>query len=208
MSDKNQPLVQNDQGAKSKELLAKEAIIIKDLQKKLLILKNALIEEKKKTTELEQVSTTMKSQIKQLENEICLKEEEIVKLNKQIMDVQNSISLGKSKVEDEIKEKDKKTVSNIIGNVINKTKSLATSSSSDKNNIPNEVLLEIENKQLKKKNEEMEDELNNMKNKFYEEKTTLVNINISNEKIIKELNDTLRSKELAIINKNKELNEN
>ena len=47
-----------------------------------------------------------------------------------------------------------------------------------------------------------------MKNKFYEEKTTLVNINISNEKIIKELNDTLRSKELVINNKNKELNEN
>ena len=208
MSDKNQPIVQSDQGTKSKELLAKEAIIIKDLQKKVIILKNALIEEKKKTTELEQVSTAMKSQIKQLENEICLKEEEIVKLNKQIMDVQNSISLGKSKVEDEIKEKDKKTVSNIIGNVINKTKSLATSSSSDKNNIPNEVLLEIENKQLKKKNEEIQDELNNMKNKFYEEKTTLVNINISNEKIIKELNDTLRSKELAINNKNKELNEN
>ena len=208
MSDKNQPIVQNDQGAKSKELLAKEAIIIKDLQKKVIILKNALIEEKKKTTELEQVSTAMKSQIKQLENEICLKEEEIVKLNKQIMDVQNSISLGKSKVEDEIKEKDKKTVSNIIGNVINKTKSLATSSSSDKNNIPNKVLLKIENKKLKKKNEEIQDELNNMKNKFYEEKTTLVNINISNEKIIKELNDTLRSKELAINNKNKELNEN
>ena len=47
-----------------------------------------------------------------------------------------------------------------------------------------------------------------MKNKFNEEKTTLVNINILNEKIIKELNDTLRSKELAINNKNKELNEN
>ena len=207
MSDKNQPIVQNGQDSKSKEILAKEAIIIKDLQKKLLILKNALIEEKKKTAELEQVSTAMKSQIKQLENEIFLKDEEIVKLNKEIMEVQNSISLGKSKIEDEIKEKDKKTVSNIIGNVINKTKSLATSSSSD-NNIPNEVLLEIENKQLKKKNEEIQDELNNMKNKFYEEKATLLNINISNEKIIKELNDTLKNKEIAINNKNKELNEN
>ena len=208
MSDNNQPVVQGDQNQNTKELLAKEAIIIKELQKKLLILKNALIEEKKKTAELEQVSSAMKSQIKQLENEIFLKDEEIVKLNKEIMDVQNSISLGKSKVEDEIKEKDKKTVSNIIGNVINKTKSLATSSSSDKNNIPNEVLLEIENKQLKKKNEEIQDELKNMKNKFYEEKATLVNINISNEKIIKELNDTLKNKELAINNKNKELNEN
>ena len=207
MSDKNQPIIQNSQDSKSKEILAKEAIIIKDLQKKLLILKNALIEEKKKTAELEQVSTAMKSQIKQLENEIFLKDEEIVKLNKEIMEVQNSISLGKSKIEDEIKEKDKKTVSNIIGNVINKTKSLATSSSSG-NDIPNEVLLEIENKQLKKKNEEIQDELNNMKNKFYEEKATLLNINISNEKIIKELNDTLKNKEIAINNKNKELNEN
>ena len=207
MSDKNQPIVQNEQDSKSKELLAKEAIIIKDLQKKLIILKNALIEEKKKTTQLEQLSTEMKSQIKQLEDEIILKDEEIIKLNKEIMDVQNSISLGKSKVEDEIKEKDKNKVSNIIGNVINKTKSLATVGSSE-NNIPNEVLLEIENKQLKKKNEEIQDELNNIKTKFMEEKTTLVNININNEKIIKELNETLKTKENAINSKNKILNEN
>ena len=207
MSDKNQPIVQNEQDSKSKELLAKEAIIIKDLQKKLIILKNALIEEKKKTTQLEQLSTEMKSQIKQLEDEIILKDEEIIKLNKEIMDVQNSISLGKSKVEDEIKEKDKNKVSNIIGNVINKTKSLATVGSSE-NNIPNEVLLEIENKQLKKKNEEILDELNNIKTKFMEEKTTLVNININNEKIIKELNETLKTKENAINSKNKILNEN
>ena len=207
MSDQNQPIVESDQNLITKELLAKEAIKIKDLQKKLLILKNALIEEKKKTTQLEQLSSEMKSQIKQLEDEIVLKDEEIVKLNKEIMEVQNSISLGKNKIEDEIKEKDKKKVSNIIGNVINKTKSLASSSPSDKN-IPNEVLLEIENKQLKKKNEEMQDELNNTKNKFLEEKTVLVNINISNEKIIKELNEALRSKENAINLKNKQLNEN
>ena len=207
MSDQNQPIVESDQNLITKELLAKEEIKIKDLQKKLLILKNALIEEKKKTTQLEQLSSEMKSQIKQLEDEIVLKDEEIVKLNKEIMEVQNSISLGKNKIEDEIKEKDKKKVSNIIGNVINKTKSLASSSPSDKN-IPNEVLLEIENKQLKKKNEEMQDELNNTKNKFLEEKTVLVNINISNEKIIKELNEALRSKENAINLKNKQLNEN
>ena len=125
------------------------------------------------------------------------------------MEVQNSISLGKKKIEDEIKEKekDKKTMSNIIGNVLNKTKSLTSSSTSDKN-IPNEVLLEIENKQLKKKNEEIQDELNSTKNKFLEEKKTLVNININNENIIKELNEILRNKENSINAKNKELNEN
>ena len=207
MSDKNQPIVQNEQDLKSKELLAKEAMIIKDLQKKLLILKNALIEEKKKTTQLEQLSTEMKSQIKQLEDEIILKDEEIIKLNKEIMDVQNSISLGKSKVEDEIKEKDKKTVSNILGNVLNKTKSLTSSSSTEKN-ILNEVLLEIENKQLKKKNEEIQEELNNTKNKYNEEKTSLVNINLNSEKIIKELHEALRAKEESICSKNKQLNEN
>ena len=48
----------------------------------------------------------MKSQIKQLEEEIINKDKEIIKLNKEIMDFQNSISLGKSKlVEEEIKEK-------------------------------------------------------------------------------------------------------
>ena len=33
MSDNNQPVVQGDQNQNAKELLAKEAIIIKDLQK-------------------------------------------------------------------------------------------------------------------------------------------------------------------------------
>ena len=203
MSDKNQPVVPGDQN--TKELLAKEALIIKDLQKKLYIIKNALIEEKKKTTSLEQLSSEMKSQIKQLEEEIIHKDEEIIKLNKEIMDFQNSISLGKSKlVEEEIKEK-KKTNLNIIENVINKTKSLT---SSDKNEIPNEVVLELENKKLKKKNEELETELNSIKKKFLEEKNDLVNINIENEKKIKELNESVKSKELAIYIKNKELNEN
>ena len=203
MSDKNQPVVPGDQN--TKELLAKEALIIKDLQKKLYIIKNALIEEKKKTTSLEQLSNEMKSQIKQLEEEIIHKDEEIIKLNKEIMDFQNSISLGKSKlVEEEIKEK-KKTNLNIIENVINKTKSLT---SSDKNEIPNEVVLELENKKLKKKNEELETELNSIKKKFLEEKNDLVNINIENEKKLKELNESLKSKELAIYIKNKELNEN
>ena len=203
MSDKNQPIVPGDQN--TKELLAKEALIIKDLQKKLYIIKNALIEEKKKTTSLEQLSNEMKSQIKQLEEEIIHKDEEIIKLNKEIMDFQNSISLGKSKlVEEEIKEK-KKTNLNIIENVINKTKSLT---SSDKNEIPNEVVLELENKKLKKKNEELETELNSIKKKFLEEKNDLVNINIENEKKLKELNESVKSKELAIYIKNKELNEN
>ena len=203
MSDNNQPIVPGDQN--TKELLAKEALIIKDLQKKLYIIKNALIEEKKKTTSLEQLSSEMKSQIKQLEEEIIHKDEEIIKLNKEIMDFQNSISLGKSKlVEEEIKEK-KKTNLNIIENVINKTKILT---SSDKNEIPNEVVLELENKKLKKKNEELETELNSIKNKFLEEKNDLVNINIENEKKIKELNESVKSKELAIYIKNKELNEN
>ena len=203
MSDKNQPVVPGDQN--TKELLAKEALIIKDLQKKLYIIKNALIEEKKKTTSLEQLSHEMKSQIKQLEEEIIHKDEEIIKLNKEIMDFQNSISLGKSKlVEEEIKEK-KKTNLNIIENVINKTKSLT---SSDKNEIPNEVVLELENKKLKKKNEELETELNSIKKKFLEEKNDLVNINLENEKKLKELNESVKSKELAIYIKNKELNEN
>ena len=161
MSDSTLPTVQiNEQNAK--ELLAKEALIIKDLQKKLYILKNALIEEKKKTTSLEQLSSEMKSQIKQLEDEIIKKDEEIIKLNKEIMDFQNSISLGKSKLVEE-ENKDKKMMSNmtnIIENVFNKTKSLTLS---NKNEIPNKVVLELENKKLKKKNEELDTELNNIK---------------------------------------------
>ena len=186
MSDKNQPIIQiTDQNMK--EFIAKQELKIKDLQKKLYIISNALKEEKKKTAGLEQLSTEMKSQIKQLEEEIVHKDEEIIKLNKEIMDFQNSISLGKSKlVEEEIQ--DKKTKSNIIENVFKKTKTLV----SEKNDIPNEVVLELENKTLKKKNEEIEKELNNIKN----------------EKIIQDLKESLNSKEMDIYQKNKVLNEN
>jgi chromosome segregation ATPase len=202
MSDKNQPIIQiTDQNMK--EFIAKQELKIKDLQKKLYIISNALKEEKKKTAGLEQLSTEMKSQIKQLEEEIVHKDEEIIKLNKEIMDFQNSISLGKSKlVEEEIH--DKKTKSNIIENVFKKTKDLV----SEKNDIPNEVVLELENKTLKKKNEEMEKELSNLKTKFFEEKNSLVELNIKNEKIIQDLKESLNSKEMDIYQKNKVLNEN
>ena len=202
MSDKNLPIIQiTDQNMK--EFIAKQELKIKDLQKKLYIISNALKEEKKKTAGLEQLSTEMKSQIKQLEEEIVHKDEEIIKLNKEIMDFQNSISLGKSKlVEEEIH--DKKTKSNIIENVFKKTKDLV----SEKNDIPNEVVLELENKTLKKKNEEMEKELSNLKTKFFEEKNSLVELNIKNEKIIQDLKESLNSKEMDIYQKNKVLNEN
>ena len=204
MSDKNQPTVQiKDQN--TKELLAKEALIIKDLQKKLYIIKNALIEEKKKTTSLEQLSSEMKSQIKQLEEEIIHKDEEIIKLNKEIMDFQNSISLGKSKIVEE-ESKDKKMMSNILENVINKTKVLTNLSNN--NDIPNEVVLELEIKKLKKKNDEMEKELYIIKNKSFQEKNTFVELNIKNEKLIQNLKENLNAKEIAINLKNKELNEN
>ena len=204
MSDSTLPTVQiNEQNAK--ELLAKEALIIKDLQKKLYILKNALIEEKKKTTSLEQLSSEMKSQIKQLEDEIIKKDEEIIKLNKEIMDFQNSISLGKSKIVEE-ESKDKKMMSNILENVINKTKVLTNLSNN--NDIPNEVVLELEIKKLKKKNDEMEKELYIIKNKSFQEKNTFVELNIKNEKLIQNLKENLNAKEIAINLKNKELNEN
>ena len=204
MSDTNQPGVQiTEQNAK--ELLAKEALIIKDLQKKLYIIKNALIEEKKKTTSLEQLSSEMKSQIKQLEEEIIHKDEEIIKLNKEIMDFQNSISLGKSKIVEE-ESKDKKIMSNILENVINKTKVLTNLSNN--NDIPNEVVLELEIKKLKKKNDEMEKELYIIKNKSFQEKNTFVELNIKNEKLIQNLKENLNAKEIAINLKNKELNEN
>ena len=204
MSDTNQQGVQiTEQNAK--ELLAKEALIIKDLQKKLYIIKKALIEEKKKTTSLEQLSSEMKSQIKQLEEEIIHKDEEIIKLNKEIMDFQNSISLGKSKIVEE-ESKDKKMMSNILENVINKTKVLTNLSNN--NDIPNEVVLELEIKKLKKKNDEMEKELYIIKNKSFQEKNTFVELNIKNEKLIQNLKENLNAKEIAINLKNKELNEN
>ena len=204
MSDTNQQGVQiTEQNAK--ELSAKEALIIKDLQKKLYIIKNALIEEKKKTTSLEQLSSEMKSQIKQLEEEIIHKDEEIIKLNKEIMDFQNSISLGKSKIVEE-ESKDKKMMSNILENVINKTKVLTNLSNN--NDIPNEVVLELEIKKLKKKNDEMEKELYIIKNKSFQEKNTFVELNIKNEKLIQNLKENLNAKEIAINLKNKELNEN
>jgi chromosome segregation ATPase len=97
-------------------------------------------------------------------------------------------------------------MSNILENVINKTKVLTNLSNN--NDIPNEVVLELEIKKLKKKNDEMEKELYIIKNKSFQEKNTFVELNIKNEKLIQNLKENLNAKEIAINLKNKELNEN
>lgn len=98
---------------KLKEQLAIKDGQVKDLQKKLQVLKTAVLEEMKKTKSLEATNANMKSQLSQLEQIINEKEKEIIKLNTETLEMQNALSLERN-------NKNNSSVTNIIGNIFQK----------------------------------------------------------------------------------------
>ena len=87
--------MQTPPSAESK-LLEKQIQVNKELMVKFQAVKNGLIEERKKTSELERKHTQMKSQLTQLESVIEEKEKEIIKLTKESLDIQNALSLERN----------------------------------------------------------------------------------------------------------------
>ena len=143
---------------KLKQKLEKEALIIKDQQMKLQILKTALIDERKKSSEKDITINGMKDYISQLDQRVLDKDNEIIKLNKEIMEITNSISLDKDKKE----ESGNKTTLDVMSNIV------GALSKNEEDTAPS-VLLEMENKKLKHHIEDLKEE----NDKFAEERRGL-----------------------------------
>ena len=172
------------------EKLQREAVIIKDLQMKLQVLKNALIEERKKTTLLESSNTQMKSQLSQLEVVINEKEKEIIKLTIESLDIQNALSLERNK---SMSKSSGLSVNNIIGNIFQKDTV--------------DPIREIEIKKLEKINGELKAENELIKKEFNDFKSNSFKTNEEKSKIIQELQEKLSKNENIISEKNKTLAE-
>ena len=104
---------------------------IKDLSVKIQVLKNALIEERKKTTLLETKNENLKSQVKELESVVSEKEKKLLQLTQESLDIQNALSLQRNK-----STSNTSSVGSLIGNIFQKDSQ--------------DPLLEIEVKKLQK----------------------------------------------------------
>ena len=167
----------------AKELLKKDAII-KDIQGKILLLRNALIEERKKTTELNEKNNELLNQISDLEKVISSKDSEITNITNDMRELQESILEEKNKSE----EGGVKNVFNIFQKESNNVK--------DDENKKLQVSvdeLKEEREKIKKENDELKDNLNNLKN--------------SSSKQINELKSKNNEMEQSIINKNKQIDD-
>jgi myosin heavy subunit len=167
----------------AKELLKKDAII-KDIQGKILLLRNALIEERKKTTELNEKNNELLNQISDLEKVISSKDSEITNITNDMRELQESILEEKNKSE----EGGVKNVFNIFQKESNTVKD-------DENKKLQATVDELkeEREKIQKENDELKDNLNNLKN--------------STTKQINELKSKNNEMEQSIINKNKQIDD-
>ena len=176
--------MQTPPSAESK-LLEKQIQVNKELMVKFQAVKNGLIEERKKTSELERKHTQMKSQLTQLESVIEEKEKEIIKLTKESLDIQNALSLERNK------NTNKGSGLSIIGNIFQKEST--------------DPLSEIEIKKLQKINSELKAENETIKKDFEEYKNQNIKINEEKDKQIQELKASISKTEVIINEKNKQL---
>ena len=119
----------SEQEQKNQDILKKDAII-KDIQSKLVLLRNALIEERKKANDLDEKNKQFTNQVNKLEKIIISKETEITNLTRDMLDLQEAISFEKSK--------------NVDGSVKNVFKSMSHIFQKEGN-----AITEVENKKLK-----------------------------------------------------------
>jgi len=167
----------------AKELLKKDAII-KDIQGKILLLRNALIEERKKTTELNEKNNELLNQISDLEKVISSKDSEITNITNDMRELQESILEEKNKSEEG-------GVKNVF-NIFQKESNTVKDDENKKLQATVDELKEEREKNLKENNE-LKDNLNNLKN--------------STSKQINDLNNKNNEMEQSIINKNKQIDD-
>jgi chromosome segregation ATPase len=163
---------------------------IKDLSVKIQVLKNALIEERKKTTLLETKNENLKSQLKELESVVSEKEKKLLQLTQESLDIQNALSLQRN-----IKSNSNtSSVGSLIGNIFQKESQ--------------NPLLEIEVKKLQKTNNELSIQNDSLTKELSSLKETLNKIQKENETQIQELLNKIEQKDKIIEMKTKQLSEN
>ena len=176
-----------EQEQKNQDILKKDAII-KDMQAKLVLLRNALIEERKKANALDEKNKEYINQITKLEKVIISKETEITNLTRDMLDLQEAISLEKSK--------------NVDGSVKNVFKSVSHIFQKEGN-----AITEVENKKLQTTINDLKDENERIVNENKKLKTNLEEIKKTNDYQINELTIKNNKMEQSVLDKNQQIDE-
>ena len=177
----------SEQEQKNQDILKKDAII-KDMQAKLVLLRNALIEERKKANALDEKNKEYINQITKLEKVIISKETEITNLTRDMLDLQEAISLEKSK--------------NVDGSVKNVFKSVSHIFQKEGN-----AITEVENKKLQTTINDLKDENERIVNENKKLKTNLEEIKKTNDYQINELTIKNNKMEQSVLDKNQQIDE-
>jgi hypothetical protein len=177
----------SEQEQKNQDILKKDAII-KDMQAKLVLLRNALIEERKKANALDEKNKEYINQITKLEKVIISKETEITNLTRDMLDLQEAISLEKSK--------------NVDGSVKNVFKSVSHIFQKEGN-----AITEVENKKLQTTINDLKDENERIVNENKKLKTNLDEIKKTNDYQINELTIKNNKMEQSVLDKNQQIDE-
>ena len=156
-----------EQEQKNQDILKKDAII-KDIQSKLVLLRNALIEERKKANDLDEKNKQFTNQVNKLEKIIISKETEITNLTRDMLDLQEAISFEKSK--------------NVDGSVKNVFKSMSHIFQKEGN-----AITEVENKKLQTTINDLKDENERIINENKQLRTNFDEIKKSTDYQINEL---------------------
>ena len=177
----------SEQEQKNQDILKKDAII-KDMQAKLVLLRNALIEERKKANDLDEKNKEFINQVTKLEKVIISKETEITNLTRDMLDLQEAISLEKSK--------------NVDGSVKNVFKSVSHIFQKEGN-----AITEVENKKLQTTINDLKDENERIVNENKELKTNLDSIKKTNDYQVNELTIKNKKMEQTVLDKNQQIDE-
>ena len=176
-----------EQEQKNQDILKKDAII-KDIQSKLVLLRNALIEERKKANDLDEKNKQFTNQVNKLEKIIISKETEITNLTRDMLDLQEAISFEKSK--------------NVDGSVKNVFKSMSHIFQKEGN-----AITEVENKKLQTTINDLKDENERIINENKQLRTNFDEIKKSTDYQINELTIKYKKMEQGISDKNQQIDE-
>lgn len=169
---------------------------IKTYQLKLQVLKNALIEERKKNQVLEGENTQLKTQIATLEGIVNDKEKENINISKEMYELKTTLDIELSRKEG--KSNDFR-VSNVFGNIFQKDNKEETQPINDEDK--QKII------QITKANKELENENEFFKKQFEAMKTESENIQTNYETRIEELDAQIKQNEFIMEEKNNQLND-
>jgi hypothetical protein len=164
----------------------REELKIKDLQIKIQVLKNGIIEERNKKSEIEKDMTKLRVIIENYEKLINEKENIIVTLSKEKYELHSKLEIEKSKSDSS------SNFTNILGGIFQRRESL--SGFDDKKLISENKEIQFQNELFKKKLEDQTEDFENCKVEYQ----NLLNIQMAKIKML----------ESTILEKNKNIDEN